>query len=42
MLHNKRRKSKGENFFILLFLLQEMLHPWRHDYTTNKLVLLTM
>ena len=27
MLHNKRRKSKGENFFILLFLLQEMMHP---------------
>jgi hypothetical protein len=26
MLHNKRRKSKGENFFILLFLLQEMMH----------------
>ena len=27
MLHNTRRKSKGENFFILLFLLQEMMHP---------------
>jgi hypothetical protein len=27
MLHNQRRKSKGENFFILLFLLQEMMHP---------------
>lgn len=27
MLHNRRRKSKGENFFILLFLLQEMMHP---------------
>ena len=27
MLHNKRRKSKGENLFILLFLLQEMMHP---------------
>jgi hypothetical protein len=27
MLHNKRRKCKGENFFILLFLLQEMMHP---------------
>ena len=26
MLHNKSRKSKGENFFILLFLLQEMMH----------------
>lgn len=26
MLHNKCRKSKGENFFILLFLLQEMMH----------------
>ena len=26
MLHNQRRKSKGENFFILLFLLQEMMH----------------
>lgn len=26
MLHNKCRKSKGENFFILLFLLQGMMH----------------
>jgi hypothetical protein len=26
MLHNKRGKCKGENFFILLFLLQEMMH----------------
>jgi hypothetical protein len=28
MLHNKSRKCKGENFFILLFLLQEMMHLW--------------
>ena len=31
MLHNTRRKSKGENFkavnIVLRFLLQEMMHP---------------
>lgn len=42
MLHNKRRKSKGENLFILLFLLQEMMQAPGQDYTTNKIVLLIM
>jgi len=31
MLHNQGRKSKGENFFILLFLLQEMMQAKRQD-----------
>ena len=36
MLHNKCRKSKGENFFNLLFLLQEMMHPGYPCPTASK------
>jgi len=32
MLHNTRRKSKGENFFILLFLLQGIMQVSGQDY----------
>ena len=37
MLHNQRRKSKGENFFILLFLLQEMMQAKDRIDSLNKM-----
>jgi hypothetical protein len=36
MLHNQRRKSKGENFFILRFLLQEMMQDFAARSTNTK------
>jgi hypothetical protein len=42
MLHNQRKKSKGENFFILLFLLQGMMQVERQDYMISKTVLFIM
>ena len=39
MLHNKRRKSKGEkpqsNQLVLRFLLQEMMHPCHLRFTSQ-------